>query len=203
MNILNDKHLQQVADNVAIEMGNKLVLKHKPSKVLSDFLHTDDYNKVKIGLNSASIKRAPIGVLVLIKKEYAKDIDAIVKYFNGYWGDIAEFSSWTFGENGDVILDIMNKDSHKGTTLVQMARYYDIPMSDVVAFGDGGNDMTMLNIAGTGVAMSNANASVKAVANVITEDSNVDNGVVNFLNWFKIKGHTRITTGIYDFNKKK
>lgn len=33
-----------------------------------------------------------------------------------------------------------------------------------MAFGDGGNDMTMLRQAGTGIAMGNAEDKVKAVA---------------------------------------
>ena len=93
----------------------------------------------------------------------------------------------------------MNKNAHKAHTLIQMARYYNIPMSDVVAFGDGGNDVTMLDIAGTGVAMSNANDTLKDIACVVTDYSNTDNGIVKFLNWYTTKGHKRIAKGVYNF----
>ena len=194
LGILSDDLLQKVGDNVAIKTGNTLVLKHKPNTVLSDFLHVDDYDKVVVGLSGDTIKKAPIGVLVSIKKEYTKDIDVIVKHINQRWGDIAEPHIWKSGEDGDIILDIMNKDSHKGTALVQMASYYDISMSDVIAFGDNTNDIPMLGVAGIGVAMSNGKKALKDVACMITDDSNAENGVVNFLNWFKTKDYVGVSS---------
>jgi hydroxymethylpyrimidine pyrophosphatase-like HAD family hydrolase len=47
---------------------------------------------------------------------------------------------------------------------------------DVIAFGDGLNDHEMLKWAGRGVAMGNADAATKAVADEITA-SNDDDGV--------------------------
>lgn len=54
-----------------------------------------------------------------------------------------------------------------------------------MAFGDGGNDESMLRAAGVGVAMGNALDSVKAHADYVTTD--VDNdGVWNALKHFGI-----------------
>ena len=46
-------------------------------------------------------------------------------------------------------------------------------MSETIAFGDGGNDISILRRAGTGVAMGNAKDNVKAVADYVT--TSVDN----------------------------
>ena len=55
-----------------------------------------------------------------------------------------------------------------------------IDISETVAFGDGGNDIGMLQHAGIGVAMGNAAPDVKAAADYVTTD--VDNfGVINAL----------------------
>ena len=51
---------------------------------------------------------------------------------------------------------------------------------DVIAFGDGHNDMTMLDYAGIGVAMGNAVPEVKAMANHTTA-SNDEDGIAKFL----------------------
>lgn len=49
-----------------------------------------------------------------------------------------------------------------------MADYYGIDLTETMAFGDGGNDVPMLKVAGIGVAMGNASDSVKAAARFVT-----------------------------------
>ncbi|MBU5563232.1 HAD hydrolase family protein, partial [Escherichia sp. S69_ASV_4] len=44
----------------------------------------------------------------------------------------------------------------------------------VVAFGDNFNDISMLEAAGTGVAMGNADDAVKARANIVIGDNTTD-----------------------------
>ncbi len=44
-------------------------------------------------------------------------------------------------------------------------------MENVVAFGDNFNDISMLEAAGTGVAMGNADDAVKARANIVIGDT--------------------------------
>lgn len=52
--------------------------------------------------------------------------------------------------------------------------YFGMDVSETMAFGDGGNDITMLHHAGIGVAMGNAGAEVKAAADYITTDADAD-----------------------------
>ncbi|WP_415327319.1 Cof-type HAD-IIB family hydrolase [Chryseobacterium sp. MMS23-Vi53] len=51
--------------------------------------------------------------------------------------------------------------------------HFGIDVSETMAFGDGGNDITMLKFTKIGVAMGNANDNVKEIADYIAED--VDN----------------------------
>ena len=53
-------------------------------------------------------------------------------------------------------------------------------MAEVVAFGDGGNDIEMLAAAGLGVAMANAPDVVKAHAGDLTS-GNGEHGVLAYL----------------------
>jgi hypothetical protein len=58
-------------------------------------------------------------------------------------------------------------------------------VSETMAFGDGGNDTSMLVAAGIGVAMGNATDDVKAKADYVT--SSVDaNGVRDALRHFNV-----------------
>jgi hydroxymethylpyrimidine pyrophosphatase-like HAD family hydrolase len=56
----------------------------------------------------------------------------------------------------------------------KMLAYYGIHRSQAIAFGDGGNDIEMLQTVGCGVAMGNASDKVKAsaddVCGTVSED---------------------------------
>ncbi|MBF2349638.1 HAD family phosphatase [Listeria marthii] len=56
-----------------------------------------------------------------------------------------------------------------------------ISPENIIAFGDGHNDITMVEYAGTGIAMSNAAPELKAAASSITLSNNED-GIAHVLN---------------------
>jgi Cof subfamily protein (haloacid dehalogenase superfamily) len=64
-------------------------------------------------------------------------------------------------------VDIARAGNSKGKRLAQWVEAQGLSMQDVVAFGDNYNDLSMLEAAGTGVAMGNAVEEVKARANVV------------------------------------
>ena len=64
----------------------------------------------------------------------------------------------------------------KGRGLMALAESLGLARDQVMAVGDSGNDLTMLESAGLGVAMGNATREVKHAADVITADNN-HNGV--------------------------
>jgi Cof subfamily protein (haloacid dehalogenase superfamily) len=80
-------------------------------------------------------------------------------------------------------LEFMDGNVSKGNALNEIAEYLDIGIDNIMAFGDGDNDKSMIETAGIGVAMANATDKVKAVANSITLSNN-DDGVAEFLEEF-------------------
>ena len=76
---------------------------------------------------------------------------------------------------------ILNKNATKEHALIKASEYFNIPLADIIAFGDDINDMNMLKIAGTGVAMGNALDSVKEIADFITEN-NDNEGISIWIN---------------------
>ena len=69
--------------------------------------------------------------------------------------------------------DINMRGNNKQHGIDLVAAHYGIALRDTVAFGDGGNDISMLRHAGTGVAMGNASDAVKQSADYVTDD--IDN----------------------------
>lgn len=63
-----------------------------------------------------------------------------------------------------MFIEVNHKDAHKGAGLARLAQHLGIPREQVMAIGDQGNDLTMLDWAGLGVAMGNGSDEVKAVA---------------------------------------
>ena len=58
-----------------------------------------------------------------------------------------------------------------------------LDISETMAFGDGGNDMSMLSAAGVGVAMGNTLDKVKAEADYVTtsvDDDGIRNALLHF-----------------------
>jgi Cof subfamily protein (haloacid dehalogenase superfamily) len=71
-------------------------------------------------------------------------------------------------------VEINDKNAHKGNAIRQLAQHLGLDMSQVLAFGDGSNDITMLQAAGVGVCMANGLDSVKAIADYVTDSCDED-----------------------------
>lgn len=76
--------------------------------------------------------------------------------------------------------DLMPRVGGKVEAIRQILQRYQISAADAMAFGDGENDMEMLALVGTGVAMGNGTKSLKAIANFVTSDCE-DDGIYRAL----------------------
>ena len=80
-------------------------------------------------------------------------------------------------------INVVDPEVSKGNALVALASYLGISLTEVIAIGDGTNDISILSCAGLAIAMQDAPAEVKAVADYITLD--VDHsGVAEAINKF-------------------
>lgn len=82
---------------------------------------------------------------------------------------------------GDGYLEVVPSGADKGSALEYIAGLLGVPRSEVVAFGDGANDITMVDWAGTGVAVGpEAHPAVRAVAEQHI-DSPEEGGVADWI----------------------
>jgi Cof subfamily protein (haloacid dehalogenase superfamily) len=71
-------------------------------------------------------------------------------------------------------IEVMNKGVTKGNAVKMLAQMYGIQREEIIAIGDNENDMSMIEYAGLGIAMGNAEESLKSVAKHITGDYQED-----------------------------
>lgn len=86
--------------------------------------------------------------------------------------------AWTTSSPHD--LEISDRAASKGAGLMWLCGHLGISVRDAVAFGDMDNDISMIKVAGDGVAVSNATPDVLSVADHVTA-SNDEGGVGIYL----------------------
>ena len=83
----------------------------------------------------------------------------------------------------DIFTDVDRADSSKAAGMARVAEILGIGLEEVMAVGDGGNDLSMLQAAGISVAMGNAVPEVQAAATFVSADA-ADDGIAVALRHF-------------------
>ncbi len=92
----------------------------------------------------------------------------------------------SFGEKLSILqsrpyfLEITDRKATKGQTLRWFAEQTDVKREEIIAFGDGHNDLDMIKYAGLGVAVANARPAVLQAADLVTA-SNSEDGVAEVI----------------------
>ena len=105
-----------------------------------------------------------------------RDVETLIRSFLG--NDATIFTSKPY------YLEILPKQTNKGTSLAKVAEITGIKPEEVLAIGDSMNDEAMLRWAGIGVAMANSDDRIKSIANFVTDHTNDDDGVAEVIEKF-------------------
>lgn len=95
----------------------------------------------------------------------------------------------------------MPANVNKAQALEKLLKYLKYNRKMLIACGDGLNDISMIEYAGIGVAMGNAQDIVKEKADFITK-SNAEDGVANAIDIFWVD-NKKIMSGEHENNKSK
>lgn len=76
--------------------------------------------------------------------------------------------NYSYIQSEETLYEILPKGMSKGTVLLKMADILGIDKRKTVAVGDYDNDVSMLSVAGAGIAVANASPDAKAAAKYIT-----------------------------------
>lgn len=128
-------------------------------KDIADYLKDGAYKVQIISLND---RKALEDLAVKINEKLGDDVEAF--FSNAYY------------------LEVLPKGTSKGAAVSWLTDYLSMPHSHTYAAGDEDNDISMIEAAGTGIAMKNATDKVKAAADIITENDNNHDGLIEVLN---------------------
>lgn len=131
---------------------------------MADF--RDGYPDIRTITSAEEINEQLNKVVITYHEEEMKEIAAIAseELSNRYWLGLTS-PSW---------LEITMPSVTKGQGLQEVSTITGIALENMMAFGDGENDLDLLMSAGVGVAMGNALDSVKEQADVVTLSNDED-----------------------------
>lgn len=109
---------------------------------------------------------APIKILMSVQPEELAEVQK----------QIADFlpESLSVVQTAAFYLEVIPKVINKGQGIRDICKVLEIDPSEAISFGDAANDIPMLEAAGMGVAMGNAQEAVKQAADMVTLSNNED-----------------------------
>lgn len=154
---------------------------------------TDSISMNGIGVEEKRVRSALLETLGLSR--YPKKLDALSEeiYCMCLYADeneaqkfIDNFPQLRFVRFHNYVINVLEKQLvSKSEAIKKVLDYYNIDASNSIAFGDGGNDLDMLELVGLGIAMGNGEERLKQKADFVTKKAS-DDGIYYALTKFGV-----------------
>ncbi len=169
-------------DNAFCEIKDDIYLMRESVDIM-ELLHFFGNATLSIGDFTETLPGDTNGVIIIAKENHGHLIEAYVaEHYPG------KLMTRNWGSSYQFIIEVFTPHTNKGRALKHVAHTFGISRENILAFGDGHNDIEMLEYAGIGIAMSNAHPELKAIADVVSPYSNQEGAIETFLtSYFKNK----------------
>ncbi len=127
-------------------------------------------------------------VLSVVFTDYIEKLEILEEKINYFFPNQITTHIMSSKKSTHGILEAMKHGVCKWSAIERLARYKNINLNEIIAFGDEVNDITMLKNSGLGIAMKNAQPEAISSADRITMYSNDNEGIFHelsniFPNW--------------------
>lgn len=154
-----------------ISKNETFINRFSPHKYIRNYqimLNSKIISKEKVSQNAEKIFNIEVDASLSLLKMITKDLNKNEVTFTFSWPEF---------------LEIYSKKISKGKALERLCKYLNVKKEEILAFGDGNNDLELLKKAGFGVAMANSTSEMKNNADYVTSNCNED-GVAFFIENF-------------------
>lgn len=166
------KHLKKFNVNVMVAWEQYLLVEDLDGYKSEYEARVNNLKLKKVDDLDKYIDFEPNKILISAEPKYLESVaDEIKKPFG---------SSLSIYFSTPFYLEVMANNIDKALALDKIAKHLGIKREEVIAFGDGQNDIPMIKYAGLGVAMANAADELKTAADEITL-SNDEDGIAYML----------------------
>lgn len=164
---------------VAFYSGNRILVRAMKRRIEELTTHYHEPMPEAVGPLQNMLDNTPVNKIIAIYPGGERETQALRWQLNMQLNGSARLLSVGIGDE----IEILPAGASKGAALKGLLKEMKLNPSDVMAIGDGENDIEMLEFAGVGVAMGNAPAHVKKVAN-FTVGTNDEDGVAQAVERF-------------------
>ncbi|PLT33845.1 Cof-type HAD-IIB family hydrolase [Bacillus sp. V5-8f] len=158
--------------NIIAEVRDDIYFHYHDEKLIDIFKMGNP--RVTTGDLRNFLEDSPTSMLIHTDEQY---VTQIRQHLSDVHAEVIDHRRWADPFH---VIEIVKSGLNKAVGIQKVAATLGIPRERIIAFGDEDNDLEMLDYAGTGVAMGNAIAQLKNVANAITL-TNQEDGIAVFL----------------------
>lgn len=90
-------------------------------------------------------------------------------------------SQFSISYSGNRYIEFNSQGVSKGNALLQLAKMLGINQDEMISIGDNNNDISMLEVAGLGIAVANATTDAKEAAKVVSEYTNNQSAIAQVI----------------------
>ncbi|MFP5114818.1 HAD family hydrolase [Bacillaceae bacterium C204] len=134
----------------------------KSKQELDNLFQTFNYDEI--------LEKDNLKIYKLIALVHPEDLEKIEEVKAALAGKFDISIASSFPNN----VEITSSEAHKGKALLRYQQMMDLTFEEIIAFGDGGNDLAQFEVATTSVAMGNAPVHVQQKADIITKTNDED-----------------------------
>ncbi len=151
-------------------------------KVLSRYVKDDNLQECK---NIRGMKDN-FKIVYMGEESLLRDLN---KHLEDIFGDELKYILAPEAYIGCYFLTILHKNADKSHGIQSVSEYVGFDLEKLTVFGDNFNDVGMFELAGTSVAMLNAQDGVKSQADIILPHTNDEDGVAKYLEGLHTNPH--------------
>lgn len=164
--------------NLSETFSYSTVLNKHQTEVLKNYKNDNHHNRQSnLRAMEDNFKIVYFGDEVLLR-EVASHIEKI-------FGDRLKYILAPEAYVGCYFLTVLHKDADKSHGIKSVSEYAGFDLAKLTVFGDNFNDIGMFELAGTSVAVANAQEGVKKAADIVLPHTNDEDGVAKYLQSLK------------------